>query len=150
MILFFKRNMLVTFLCIGTLISKAQQANVKPILFADKPQVTTIDKTILANSLHHNVGDQVSVSFSANLQLSGIVISNIVRQNDNQLMSIRLSGYNQSVLQISKYLDANSTIVYGAHLINESIGDGFVLKYKNSVYTLEKFDSNNIFEPCSF
>jgi hypothetical protein len=61
---------------------------------------------------------------------------------------IRSSENNLSVFQISKITNKDNSISYAGLIINQDAADGYVIKNNNGIYSLQKFESGKILEPC--
>jgi hypothetical protein len=147
--LLYKKSMFIVILSLTTVITFAQQAgNTKPFLYASQPQTINVDESILSETLTHAKGTTISVSLSPTFHFNGTVIANANRQNNLQIIAIRSSENNESILQLSKITNRDNTISYTGRIINENAADGYLIKNNNGIYSLQKFETKNVLEPC--
>jgi hypothetical protein len=117
-------------------------------LFGAYPETISLSKTLIADALSYNTGTSVSINLSSTFIFAGTVISNQQKYDNLQTIMIRSSENNLSVFQISKITNKDNSISYAGLIINQDASDGYVIKNNNGIYSLQKFESSKILEPC--
>ncbi len=140
-----KKIMLIVLCSILTATSFAQT---KQKLYAEYPETISLSKTIITDAFSYNTGTAVSISLSSNFKFAGTVISNQQKYDNLQTIMIRSSENNESVFQISKITNKDKSISYAGLIINNNAADGYIIKNNNGIYSLQKFESGKILEPC--
>jgi hypothetical protein len=140
-----KKIMLIVLCSILTATSFAQT---KQKLYAEYPETISLSKTIITDAFSHNTGTAFSISLSSNFKFSGTVISNQQKYDNLQMIMIRSSENNESIFQISKITNKDKSISYAGLIINNNAADGYIIKNNNGIYSLQKFESGKILEPC--
>jgi hypothetical protein len=131
-----------------TILSTISFAQIKPTLFGAYPETISLSKTLIADALSYNTGTSVSINLSSTFIFAGTVISNQQKYDNLQTIMIRSSENNLSVFQISKITNKDNSISYAGLIINQDASDGYVIKNNNGIYSLQKFESSKILEPC--
>jgi hypothetical protein len=131
-----------------TILSAASFAQTKPTLFDAYPEKISLSKTIITDAFSYNTGSSVSINLASNFTFAGTVISNLQKYNNLQTIIIRSSENSKSVFQISKITNKDNSISYAGLIINQDAADGYVIKNNNDMYSLQKFESGKILEPC--
>ncbi len=140
-----KKIMLIVLCSILTATSFAQT---KQKLYAEYPETISLSKTIITDAFSYNTGTAVSISLSSNFKFAGTVISNQQKYDNLQTIMIRSSENNESIFQISKITNKDKSISYAGLIINNNAADGYIIKNNNGIYSLQKFESGKILEPC--
>jgi hypothetical protein len=117
------------FFVLCTILSATSFAQTKPTLFDAYPET-------------------ISINLSSNFKFAGTVISNQQKYDNLQTIMIRSSENSQSVFQISKITNKDNSISYAGLIINQDAADGYVIKNNNGIYSLQKFESGKILQPC--
>ncbi len=143
-----KTIMLIVLCSIITATSFAQTSDTKQKLYAEYPETISLSKTIITDAFTYNTGTAVSLSLSSNFKFAGTVISNQQKYDNLQTIMIRSSDNNESIFQISKITNKDKSISYAGLIINNNAADGYIIKNNNGIYSLQKFESGKILEPC--
>jgi hypothetical protein len=138
-----------TIVVLCTILSYTSFAQTKPTLFDAYPEKITLSKTLITDAFSYNTGSSVSINLASNFKFAGIVISNQQKYDNLQTIIIRSSENNKSVFQISKITNKDNSITYAGLIINQDAADGYVIKNNNDIYSLQKFESGKILEPCN-
>ncbi|MEQ1553721.1 MAG: hypothetical protein ABL929_06065 [Ferruginibacter sp.] len=147
--LLFKSMLIVLLFLVAVTHSYAQNTNTKPYLFAALPTTIAIDNSILSNAINYSINELVTLQLSPTFRFTGIVISNQQKYHNLQTVMIRAEDNNKTIFQISKITNNDLTVSYVGRIINSDVADGFVVKNINGDYALQKFETNNILEPCN-
>ena len=139
--------MLAVLFSIASIASFAQINDVRPNLYADRPQSINVDKNIFASVLDVAEGNEVSVSLSSDFIFTGKVIGNFTKYNDLHTVMVRSNDNQTSILQITAIKNDN-TVSYSGRIINSKAADGYEIKNNNGVYSLQKFETIKILDPC--
>jgi hypothetical protein len=139
------KSMLVL-LC--TILSAASFAQTKQKLFLAYPDNISLSKTIITEVFSYNIGTSVSINLANNFHFAGIVISNQQTYDNLQMIMIRSSENNHSIFQLSKITNNDNTISYTGRIINNDAADGYVIKNNEGIYSLQKFETDRVLEPC--
>jgi hypothetical protein len=131
-----------------TILSATSFAQTKPTLFDAYPETISLSKTLITDAFSYNTGTAVSINISSNFKFAGTVISNQQKYDNLQTIMIRSSENSLSVFQISKITNKDNSISYAGLIINQDAADGYVIKNNNGIYSLQKFESGKILEPC--
>ena len=139
--------MLAVLFSIASIASFAQINDVRPNLYADRPQSINVDKNIFASVLDVAEGNEVSVPLSSDFIFTGKVIGNFTKYNDLHTVMVRSNDNQTSILQITAIKNDN-TVSYSGRIINSKAADGYEIKNNNGVYSLQKFETIKILDPC--
>ncbi len=143
---------LLLLLCTLTIKGFSQgQGNAKPKLFANSPDKFDCQETDLTAVFAAPQGQNITVNFSNNFLFSGTVISNQVRYNNNlQTVLVRSSALDNTLLSISKRVDADRSTSYIGRIINQKYFDGYELgKDASGRYQFSKIETDRVIQPCS-
>lgn len=143
------KSMLIVLCTILSATSFAQNTAKKQQLFAAYPETVSLSKIIITEAFTYTTGTSVSINLSPNFTFAGTVISNKQKYDNLQTIIIRSSQNNKSVFQISKITNKDNTISYTGLIINQDAADGYLIKNNNDIYSLQKFESGKILEPCN-
>jgi hypothetical protein len=139
------KSMLVL-LC--TILSATSFAQSKQKLFAAYPETISLSKTIITEAFSYNKGTSVSINLANNFHFAGTVISNQQTYDNLQIIMIRSSENNHSIFQISKMTNTDKSISYAGRIINSDAADGYVIRNNEGIYSLQKFETDRVLEPC--
>ena len=142
------KSVLIVLCTILSAKSIAQNATTKQKLFEAYPETISLSKIIITEAFSYNTGTSVSINLAFNFKFAGTVISNQKKYDNLQTIMIRSTENNQSVFQISKITNKDNSISYAGLIINQDAADGYVIKNNNGIYSLQKFESSKILEPC--
>jgi hypothetical protein len=131
-----------------TILSATSFAQTKPTLFDAYPATISLSKTLITDAFSYNAGTSVSINISSNFKFAGTVISNQQKYDNLQTIMIRSSENSQSIFQISKITNKDNSISYAGLIINQDAADGYVIKNNDGIYSLQKFESGKILQPC--
>ena len=140
---------LVWLLCMISLPGKAQLAtNTK--LFANAPDVINCQEADFNNIFAAQQGQNLSINFSGNFSFSGTVVGNTIADNGSlQTVTIRSAVLDNTILNISKRLDANRNTAYVGRIVNFKYLDGYELKRDaTGQYQFTKMETNKVVQPC--
>ena len=139
--------MLAVLFSVASIASFAQINDVRPNLYADRPQSINVDKNIFTSVLDVAEGNEVSVPLSSDFIFTGKVIGNFTKYNDLHTVMVRSNENETSILQITAIKNDN-TVSYSGRIINSKAADGYEIKNNNGVYSLQKFETIKILDPC--
>lgn len=147
-----RKTMLMLLVCLCTYAAtNAQLTNqpAKPALFASYPATLSISETSLHNIFSLVKDQEVTIDFGNNLILPCKVLRNEIQYSNLQTVIIRCSAFDNAMLQVSKVINEDQSILYAGRLINERSADGFEIKKAgNGTYQLRKFETDKILEGC--
>jgi hypothetical protein len=144
--------LLVLLLCLTTAVSYAQpKPDTRPKLFASLPETIAVNKNALKSVFTFFPGQKVTINLANNLAVTGEVLSNEVKYSNLQNVIIKASNLNNALVSISKIINADKSISYAGRIISTKAYDGYAIKQNlGGDYSLEKFETANIFQDCSF
>jgi hypothetical protein len=121
----------------------------KPKLFANNPDRISLQESDFSSLFTASEGQSVNLNFS-NLPLSGTVASNVFKYNNAlQTVIVRLNSLDNTILSISKRLDASRNTEYIGRIVNMKYFDGYELKKDvTGVYQLNKIETDKVVQPC--
>ncbi|RYY68974.1 MAG: hypothetical protein EOO13_10835 [Chitinophagaceae bacterium] len=145
-----RKTMLMLMVCLCTYtVSTAQQAEVKPKLFASYPSSFTISETCLQNVFTMAIGQVATIDFGNNLLFPCQVLRNDVKYSSMQTVIIRSTAFDNALFQITKITNRDQSFSYSGRIINERASDGFEIKKTTAgTYQLQKFETDRILEGC--
>ena len=143
----YSKTLLAVLLSASSLASFAQMNDRRPQLYSSRPQSINIDKNIFANVLDATEGKEISVRLSDNFTFNGTVISNLKKYNKLHTVMVRSNENATSILQIT-LINENNNISYTGRIINSNAADGYEIKNNNGAYSLQKFETLKILDPC--
>ena len=143
----YSKTLLAVLFSVASIASFAQIHDVRPNLYANRPNSINVDKTIFASVLLVTEGNEVSVPLSTDFTFTGKVIGNFTKYNNLHTVMVRSNDNVTSILQITAIKNDN-TISYSGRLINDKAADGYEIKNNNGVYSLQKFETIKILDPC--
>ncbi len=127
----------------------AQQTVTKAAVFTNYPTTITVSENDIAVAFNSKVLHQITINFSNQLIFAGTVIS-IQNDYDNmQTILVKADNNPYTILQITRNTTTDKLVNYSGMIINNYASDGYNLQNKNGVYTLQKFETQKILEPCS-
>ena len=97
-------------------------------LFDAIPEQIQFQNSLIEGIFEANPGTAVSIKFSENFHITGIIKSNQKVYDNLQTVVIESSNYNKAKLFISKILDDEKTIKYVGRIISRASQDGFEIK----------------------
>ncbi len=140
----------VILLCITAAISHAQTSSGKPAIFANFPSSINISEAILKNSFEHSKDQHATILLGSGLSFSGTVISNVQKYQNLRILIIKSDVWANTVLQVSQITNEDNSFSFSGRIINPEAADGYEIKRsQGGTYTLRKFETGRIFEPCS-
>ena len=145
----YSKTLLAVLLSVSSLASFAQMNDRRPQLYSSRPQSINIDKSIFANALDAKEGKEISLQLSADFTFNGKVISNFSKYNNLHTVMVRSNENATTILQITLIQEKNS-ISYSGRIINSNAADGYEIKNNNGAYSLQKFETLKILDPCKF
>jgi hypothetical protein len=127
------------------------QGTAKPKLFANSPDKFDCQDADLTTAFAATQGQNVNLNFSNNFIFSGTVISNVVKYNNNlQTVLIRSTTLDNTLLSISRRVDADRSTSYIGRIINQKYFDGYELqKDASGKYQFSKIETDRVIQPCS-
>ena len=139
--------MLAVLLSVSSLASFAQMNDRRPQLYLSRPQSINIDKSIFGNVLDAVEGKEISIHLSEDFTFNGTVISNQKKYNSLHTVMVRSNENATSIMQIT-LIKENNNISYSGRIINSNAADGYELKNNNGAYSLQKFETLKLLDPC--
>lgn len=142
--------LLVLMLSLTTAFGFAQQT-IKPKIFSAYPETINVSETIFTSALNAHEGDEISLDLGDGFIFKGTVISNEIKYQNLQTVTIRSQLFNNTLFAVSKIKTADQNILYVGRMINHAAFDGYEIKRSVAgSYRLQKFDSDHILQDCSF
>lgn len=140
---------LVWLLCIITLSADAQ-LSAKTKLFANAPDAISCQEGDFTPIFVAQPGQNLNLSFSGNFTFSGTVVGNTITENGNlQTVTVRSAILDNTILNISKRLDASRNAAYIGRIVNLKYFDGYELKRDPSgQYQFTKMETDKVVQPC--
>ena len=139
--------MLAVLLSVSSLASFAQMNDRRTQLYSSRPQSINIDKSIFGNVLDAVEGKEISIHLSEDFTFNGTVISNQKKYNSLHTVMVRSNENATSIMQIT-LIKENNNISYSGRIINSNAADGYELKNNNGAYSLQKFETLKLLDPC--
>ncbi len=136
--------LLLTLICMA---GNAQKTDNRPLLFAAYPQTLPLDAALISNTLNYKEGSTVSVALSPDFTFTGTVISNRQKYDNLQTVMIRAAD-DYTVFQVSRISNNDKSIQYAGRIININAADGYEIKNNKGHYSLQKFETARILQPC--
>ena len=143
----YSKTLLAVLLSVSSVASFAQMNDKRPQLYSSRPQSINIDKNIFGNVLDATEGKEISIQLSPDFTFSGTVISNQKKYNNLHTVMVRSNENATSILQIT-LIQENNDISYSGRIINSNAADGYEIKNNNGAYSLQKFETLKILDPC--
>ena len=143
----YSKILLAVLLSVSSLASFAQMNDRRPQLYSSRPQSINIDKSIFGNVLDAVEGKEISIHLSEDFTFNGTVISNQKKYNSLHTVMVRSNENATSIMQIT-LIKENNNISYSGRIINSNAADGYELKNNNGAYSLQKFETLKLLDPC--
>lgn len=143
----YSKTLLAVLFSVASIASFAQMNDVRPKLYAGRPQSIDVDKNIFASVLNVTEGNAVSVPLSTNFTFTGKVIGNFTKYNNLHTVMVRSDDNETSILQITAIKNEN-TVSYSGRILNSKAADGYEIKNNNGIYSLQKFETLKLLDPC--
>ena len=137
--------LLLTLICTAGI---AQTTDSRPQLFAAYPQTVPLDAALISNTLNYKEGSTVSVALSPDFIFTGTVIFNKQKYDNLQTVMIRAAD-NYTVFQVSRISNEDKSVLYAGRIININAADGYEIKNNKGHYSLQKFETARILQPCT-
>jgi hypothetical protein len=138
----------IVLLCLIVSGSHAQQKQ-KKFLFKDYPSVINISEAQLEKLFVPGTSEDVGVE-AKQIKLNGPVTTRINKYKNLQTVVLRLTGFGNVLFSVSKRQEPGNTTVYSGRILNTAYADGYELrKNTDNTYSLEKFETEKIFTPCT-
>ena len=139
-----KLAMLCTML-IGASITKAQNS-LSLNLFDNYSNTINCPISELDKIFNLNQGNAVTLSLSANTNLTGTIGTSVQRYANLKSVVIKLNGLQGAIFNISKRTNADNTITYVGRIINERFADGYELIKDATGYLLTKIKTDDVMQ----
>ena len=121
----------------------------KPQLFASLPPSIELSEAQLHKLFILVQGQNAELPVTASTKLSGTVTSNLVKYDNLQTLVIKLPGYSNTLMSISRQTE-NHAVTFVGRIFNPLFEDGFELKRtQNGMYQLQKIGTANTLTDCS-
>ena len=142
---------LAMILCLLTSTGFTQTAKPpKQAIFSDFPNKINCPASELSNAFSAVDGQHIVLYFSDNFKFSGTVISNVVKYNNLQSMSIRSDNAENTIFHLSKLINEDNTVSYVGRIINTNAADGYEIKRDVAGnYKFEKSMADKILQECN-
>ncbi len=123
----------------------------KKNIFADYPTKIEVSNNTLENVFTALPGETVSIVFNAQFKFTGTVMSNQVKYATLQSVLIKSDNLSSTLFQVSKITNEDKTISFVGRIINPNALDGYEIKKDvANNYRLQKFESKNVLQDCSY
>ena len=143
----YSKTLLAVLFSVATIASFAQIHDSRSKNYASLPESINIDKNIFGNVLNAPEGKEISVRLSDQFTFTGTVIGNFTKYKKLHTVMVRSTEDATSILQITLINDDNN-ISYAGRIINSNAADGYEIKNNNGNYSLQKFETLKILDPC--
>ena len=143
----YSKILLAVLFSLSSIASIAQTDDVRSKLYSSLPKSINIDKSIFGNVLDAKEGREVSLRLSDEFTFNGTVISNFTKYNTLHTVMVRSKENATSILQVTLIVN-NNDISYSGRIINANAADGYEIKNNNGSYSLQKFETLKILDPC--
>lgn len=131
--------------------SGSAQQKSKQKMFGIFPENISIKAETLANLFTIKAGETAGVDLTDDFFFSGEVVDNIQRYANLQSVLIRADFFQNTLLSISKQLNADKSVTYVGRIMTEDMVDGYKLTQdEKGNYSLVKFDATNMRQDCSY
>lgn len=130
----------------------AQQNRIgRPCLFNNFPPSILCTARQLSVFFDTPEGQNIKVNLNNNLWLAGTIQKKVLKYNNAlETVIIKLPAFNNILFSISKRKDAQSKIIYTAHLFDAAYADGYQLKKTGpDNYQLIKISMEKLLPACS-
>ena len=144
----YSKTLLAVLFSVATIASFAQKHDERPKKYSSLPESINIDKNIFGNVLNAPEGKEISVQLSNELTFTGTVISNFTKYKKLHTVMVRSTEDASSILQIT-LIDSDNEISYAGRILSNNAADGYEIKNNNGNYTLQKFETLRILDPCN-
>lgn len=142
------KSLLVLLLSLTTAAGYSQVE--KPKIFGNYPSTINCSETEFIKAFLVSEGQQVNLSFSDNFKFKGTVISNIVKYDNLQSMTIKADDAANTIFHLSKQINTDNSISFVGRIMNSNAADGFQLKRENSGnYKFEKLETEKVLMECN-
>ena len=143
----YSKTLLAVLFSVASIASFAQIHDARAKKYASLPESINIDKSIFGNVLDAHEGKEISLRLSDQFTFTGTVISNFTKYNKLHTVMVRSTENATSILQIT-LIDSDNNISYSGRIINSNAADGYEIKNNNGSYSLQKFETLKILDPC--
>ena len=143
----YSKTLLAVLFSVATIASFAQIQDRRPKKYASLPELINIDKSIFGNVLDAPEGKEISLRLSDQFTFTGTVISNFTKYKKLHTVMVRSAENASSILQIT-LINSDNNISYSGRIINSNAADGYEIKNNNGSYSLQKFETLKILDPC--
>lgn len=142
--------MLLMGLTTSTAFAQATDAS-KKNLFAAFPSKIDVTNNTLQNLFTAMPGEKISIAFDSQFTFTGMVISNEMKYQNLQSVLIRSAQFDNALLQVSKITNNDQSISFVGRIIHQNALDGYEIKKDlANNYRLQKFETKNILQDCSY
>ncbi len=143
----YSKILLAVLFSVASIASFAQKNDARSKIYSSLPQSINIDKNIFGSLLDATEGKEVSLHLSDAFIFNGTVISNFTKYNSLHTVMVRSNENATTILQITLIVNDNN-ISYAGRIINSNAADGYEIKNNNGIYSLQKFETLKILDPC--
>ena len=126
----------------------AQQNDTRQKLYATLPETINVDKELFTSVLETPVGKEVSLQFSNGFIFTGTVLSNFTKYGNMHSVMVRSNENTPVVFQVTG-VQTDNGISYSGRIISNNSADGFEIKNYNGAYSLQKFETLKVLDPCN-
>ena len=140
--------LLVVMCAVFTTTAFAQQIDTRQKLYATLPETINVDKELFTSVLEAPVGKEVSLQFSNGFIFNGTVLSNFTKYGNMHSVMVRSNENTPVVFQVTG-VQTDNGISYSGRIISSNAADGFEIKNDNGAYSLQKFETLKVLDPCN-
>ncbi len=144
----YSKTLLAVLFSVGTIASFAQKHDERAKKYSSLPESININKNVFGNVLNAPEGKEISVQLSNEFTFTGTVISNFTKYKKLHTVMVRSTKDASSILQIT-LIDNDNVLSYAGRIISNNAADGYEIKNNNGNYTLQKFETLRILDPCN-
>ncbi len=144
----YSKFLLAVMCAVFTTTSYAQQIDTRQKLYATLPETINVDKELFTSVLEAPIGKEVSLQFSNGFNFTGTVLSNFTKYGNMHTVMVRSNENTPVVFQVTG-VQTEKGISYSGRIISSTSADGFEIKNDNGTYSLQKFETLKVLDPCN-
>jgi hypothetical protein len=147
--LFTKKYVILLLLCLTTAVAFAQNKAALPARFAHLSDNITVKENTLSEAFSKQEGQNIDFNFNTSFNFPGTVISQKKVYDNLYTIIVRSSDFNKAMMQLSKQLKADGTVLYTGKIFSNGGSDGFsIVPDGKGNYLLQKFETALVLQDC--
>ena len=122
----------------------------KQSIFSKFPNAIAASEIQFNNAFSAKEGETITLSFSNNFIITGIVLSNVQKYDNLQSMTIQLPAYANAIFNLSKQTEVGRNTSFVGRILSTEAMDGYEIKKDaNDSYTFQKVEEQKLRQICS-